>query len=64
MNDAGFEHAGGAFRFVTRFDRLAANMTDAKGKDALRWHKAVGLGTGKAHEKTAVGIERLTGGHF
>ena len=64
MNDACFEHAGRTLRFVARLDRLAPDMTDPEGKYALRRHESIGLGTSKVHEKAAVGIERLTGGHF
>ena len=64
MNDAGFEHTGKTFGFVARFDGLAANMPDAESKYALRRHEAVGIRASEGHEKTAMLVERLTGGHL
>ena len=64
MDDAGFKHTGETFGFVAWFDGLAANMADAEGEYALRRHEAVGFRASEGHEKTAMLIERLTGGHL
>lgn len=64
VHDTCFEHAGKSFGFVAGLDALAAHVADTKGKDALRRHEPVGLRASDAHEKAAMLIERLAGGHF
>ena len=64
MHDTCFEHAGKPFGFVAGLDALAAHVANTKGKDALGRHEPVGLRSSEAHEKAAMLIERLAGGHF
>jgi len=64
MHDACFKHAGKPFGFVAGFDGFAAHVADTEGKYALCWHEPVCLCTCDARQKTAMLIERLTGGHF
>lgn len=64
MDDTCFEHSGKPFGFVAGLDALAAHVAYTKGKDALGRHEPVGLRSGEGHEKTAMLIERLAGGHF
>jgi molybdopterin/thiamine biosynthesis adenylyltransferase/rhodanese-related sulfurtransferase len=64
VHDTCFEHAGKPFGFVAGFDALAAHVADTKGKDALCRHEPIGLRTSESHEKAAMLIERLAGGHF